>query len=156
MRYFKCQAQWPAQNRRVINISSSEQHRLCWTRMGQLMGVYNISKPHTPPHGGKLSRKVQTCSPASKWTPQYPVKSSGEQPHFSSDLHLGQRKLGWTFVQTVIVEGVFQHTSLGMAQNASLTTENSGYPILGTLPSPHEHGQMTSFSWFIVTQRVWW
>lgn len=97
-------------------------------------------------------KTAEKCNLALLPQNEHPVKSRGEQPRFSSDLHLGQRKLGWTFVQTVITEGVFQHTSLGMAQNASLMKENSGYPISGTLPSPHEHCQMTSFSWFIVTE----
>lgn len=33
-------------------------------------------------------------------------------------------------------------------------TVNSGYPILDKLPSPQKHFQMTSFSWFIITQGV--
>lgn len=41
------------------------------------------------------------------------AKSRGEKTH-SSDLHLGQRKLGWMIVQIVIKEVLFQRIPLGM------------------------------------------
>lgn len=84
------------------------------------MGVHSTGKPYTLLHVGKTEEKsvnLQSCLVMNTRI------FCQEQHNFSSDLHLGQRKLGQMFIQTAIKEGLLQHISLGMAPKANLTTQ---------------------------------
>lgn len=84
------------------------------------MGVHSTGKPYTLLRVGKTEEKSVTLQSCLVTNTRIFCQ---EQHHFSSDLHLGQRKLGQMFVQTAIKEGLLQHISLGMAPKAHLTTQ---------------------------------